>query len=109
MYSNSNIHFQTEMDRHRKTLTPALVESITSGMTCASVRCMAQKPAGQLQLCSACSAIAYCGASCQREGWGVHSTVCTKMNGASWGQKVTLVTAMFHLAMEENETQTAMS
>ena len=87
------------------TLTPALVESITSGLTCASVKCLVHQPAGVLQLCSGCSGVAYCGQRCQGEGWAAHRKVCSKMKGVSWGMKLKLVTAMISLATEENYTE----
>lgn len=94
------------------TLNPTIVKSITSGLTCASLKCLATPPTGQLQICSGCSCLAFCGQKCQGEGWALaHSKVCSRMKGASWGQRVKLVNVMIHQAkkMSANSTRRPVS
>ena len=51
-----------------------------------------------LQLCSACSSLAYCGPKCQGRSWPSHRKVCKKLKGSAWGVKVELVCQMITMA-----------
>jgi len=55
-----------------------------------------------LQLCSACSSVAYCGAKCQGASWPTHKKVCKKLKGEAWGLKVELVGQMITMARSRN-------
>jgi len=77
-----------------------LVTNMTSCLVCANMKCLAHRRAVALQLCSGCAGVAYCGEECQKEGWGVHRVVCSKMKGVSWEEKVKQIRAMISLARE---------
>jgi len=55
-----------------------------------------------LQLCSACSSVAYCGSKCQGKSWPTHKKVCKKLKGEAWGLKVELVGQMITMARSRN-------
>merc|ERR1719186_673232 len=80
---------------------PDLVEQVCEGDACGW--CLAMPGPSQLQLCSACSSVAYCGTICQGESWPSHKRVCKKMKGASWMQKVELVGNMIQLARSRKD------
>merc|ERR1719186_2518983 len=80
---------------------PDLVEQVCEGEACGW--CLAMPGPSQLQLCSACSSVAYCGTICQGESWPSHRRVCKKMKGVAWTQKMELVTSMMQLARSRKE------
>merc|ERR1719186_170847 len=80
---------------------PDLVEQVCEGEACGW--CLAMPRPSQLQLCSACSSVAYCGTICQGESWPSHRRVCKKMKGVAWTQKMELVTSMMQLARSRKE------
>jgi len=71
-------------------------EQVCGGLACGW--CQACPGPEQLQLCSACSSVAYCGAQCQGQSWPSHKKVCKRMKGAAWGLKMELVNNMIKLA-----------
>eukprot|EP00092_Neocalanus_flemingeri_P040708 GFUD01044320.1.p1 GENE.GFUD01044320.1~~GFUD01044320.1.p1 ORF type:complete len:720 (-),score=271.55 GFUD01044320.1:173-2254(-) len=84
-----------------------LVEQVCGGAACGW--CLAMPGPSLLQLCSACSCVAYCGTICQGDSWTSHKKFCKKMKGAAWGQKMEMVAAMIQLARTRKEKRSAKS
>jgi len=72
------------------------LEAICSGTACGNVGCQASQP--ELQICSGCSCVAYCGELCQQEEASAHRLVCSKMKRSTWRQRLKLVSEMIRLA-----------
>ena len=72
------------------------VEEVCGGAACGW--CLEVRGPAFLQLCSACSSVAYCGPGCQGQSWSYHWKVCKKLKGAVWTVKVELVKKMLRIA-----------
>ena len=75
---------------------------VCGGGSCAW--CFVSPGPQMLQLCSACSSVAYCGAKCQGKSWPTHRKVCKNLKGSSWGLKVELVCQMITVAKSRELT-----
>merc|ERR1719153_1979955 len=73
-----------------------VVHEVCGGAACGW--CLKSPRPAVLQLCSACSSVAYCGAGCQGESWPTHKKICKKVKEAAWDDKIKLVHEMIEMA-----------
>jgi len=73
-----------------------VVHEVCGGAACGW--CLKSPRPAVLQLCSACSSVAYCGAGCQGESWPTHKKICKKLKEAAWDDKIKLVHEMIEMA-----------
>ena len=83
-------------DTHASNPPVSIAEEVCGGAACGW--CLSCPGLEMLQLCSACSIVAYCGSKCQGESWPTHNKVCKNLKGETWGQKVELVGQMIAMA-----------
>jgi len=69
-----------------------VVNKVCGGEVCGW--CLEYPGPSILQLCSACSSVAYCGPQCQGKSWPTHKKICKKLKGANWTVKLELVREM---------------